>query len=69
MSVIASCGHKLKDEENMGNTIYVKDFDRYGKKVICYTTLCNNCLSIYREKGLELKSEQEKNNWIGFKQI
>lgn len=27
MSVIASCGHKLKDEENMGNTICVKDFD------------------------------------------
>lgn len=67
MSIIASCGHELTEEENMGNTICVRDFDRSGKKVVCYTTLCSKCLSLYREKGLELKSEQEKNNWLGFK--
>lgn len=67
MSVTASCGHELTEEENMGTSIYIKDFDRSGKKAICYTTLCDRCVILYRMRGLELKTKKEQDNWLGLK--
>lgn len=67
MSVIASCGHELTEEEKMGTSIYIKEVDRYGERVACYTTLCNDCIGFYRNKGYELKTNEEINTWIGLK--
>lgn len=66
MSIIASCGHILTDDENMGNTLCVKEFDRLGKKALCYTTLCKNCFKSYEEKGLILKTKKEKDSWLTY---
>jgi len=63
MSIIATCGHKLTDKEEHGTTIPVKDYSRDCKKVISYTTLCDECLKWYRENGLELKTRQEQDKW------
>ena len=67
MSVTASCGHILTEEEGLGTSIYIKEVDRYGERVACYTTLCNSCLDFYRKEGLELKTEEEIHSWIGLK--
>lgn len=67
MSVVASCGHKLTEEESMGKTICVKFFDESGEKALCYTTLCDRCVILYRMRGLELKTQKEQDEWLRLK--
>ena len=64
MSVIATCGHTLTEEKGLGTTIAVKDYCKDGSKAIGYPTLCNKCLKWYREKKLELKTEEEQERWL-----
>ena len=63
MSVTASCGHELTEEEGLGTSIWVKGMDRQGK-CIYYTTLCNKCLEQHRKEGLELKTQKERNDYL-----
>jgi hypothetical protein len=64
MSIIATCGHILTEEEGLGITIAVKDYCKDGSKAIGYPTLCNKCLKWYRKKKLELKTEAEQERWL-----
>lgn len=64
MSVIATCGHKLTEQEGLGTTIAVKDHCKDGSRAIGYPTLCNKCLKLYRKKKLELKTEDEQKRWL-----
>lgn len=62
--VIATCGHTLTEKENMGTTIYVKEYSNDGTKAISYKTLCDKCVKMYRKNKLELKTQQERDNWF-----
>ncbi len=64
MSVIATCGHKLTEEEGLGTTIPIKDYCKDGSKAIGYPTLCNKCLKWHRKKKLELKTDNEQERWL-----
>lgn len=47
MSIIASCGHQLTDEEGLGKTINIKD-----NEGIISTTVCNKCFKLYESKKM-----------------
>ncbi len=65
MSVIATCGHTLTEEEELGTTIAVKSYCKDGSKAIDYPTVCNKCLKWYRKKRFELRTEEQRERWLG----
>jgi hypothetical protein len=64
MSVTATCGHTLTEEEHLGTTISVKDYSRDGSKAIGHPTLCNKCLKWYEKSDLYLRTEEERLTWL-----
>jgi uncharacterized protein YjhX (UPF0386 family) len=64
MSIIASCGHILTQEEKLGNIIAVKDYCRDGNKAVKHLTVCNECFKYYQENKLELKTKREQEQWL-----
>lgn len=64
MSVTATCGCVLTDEEGFGISIHIKGQCKDGSKSVDYVTLCNKCLKWYRAKGLELKTKKERDKWL-----
>lgn len=64
MSVTASCGHVLTEEEDMGNSVSCGSYNREGERVIVHQVLCDFCLSELRQHGVELKTEAEQKNWL-----
>lgn len=58
--IIATCGHKVTEEtENFINT---KDYSRGGDRVVSSQTVCNECLSLYKDEILYTKKQEEK--WL-----
>lgn len=55
MSIFATCGHKLTDEEGMGTMVSTPDFTRKGEPCLSYPTLCNKCLEEYKKEGLVIE--------------
>lgn len=62
MSVTASCGHILTEQEGLGSQMAIGIISREGQRVIEHSTVCNYCYNRYKERKLILftKSEQVK---------
>lgn len=58
--VIASCHHKLSEEEGMGKTSYWWDMNSLGDKCISIGILCKEC----REKKELLLSKKEIDGFL-----
>ena len=54
MSIIASCGHTLTEEEGMGTMIKIPEVTRDGTQCTSYPVVCNKCLKWYKENVPEL---------------
>lgn len=54
MSVIATCGHELTEEEGLGIMIAIPDTTREGDKCTSYPVVCNKCLEWYKKNVPEL---------------
>lgn len=67
MSVTATCGHILTEEEGLGTTIPIKDFTKEGDPAVSYPTLCNKCLRYYRSERMELPTEESRQEWLNSK--
>lgn len=64
MSIIASCGHELKDddgENGMGWPVYVASYCRDGSPAIAYMVVCSKCLKWYEAERLLLNTEDAQN--------
>lgn len=64
MPIIASCGHTLTDEEDIGWSVSIKDYDREGEHAVTYQTLCRACLFDYLGENLILHTEKDEEEWI-----
>jgi hypothetical protein len=64
MPVIATCGHELTEKEGLGITVAIKEFDKFGDKIVSYPTLCAKCLKKYKKRKLILNSQEEIENWF-----
>ena len=63
MSVIFTCGHKAKEDED-GHTISTKAYTRENNKAIDYRTVCDNCYRIYDEEDMILYGEAAIEKWL-----
>ncbi len=66
MTVIATCGCVLPEKERLGETFFIKDYDREGNKCISHKTICKKCQVYYQSANLILESEQDQMIWIDF---
>jgi hypothetical protein len=64
MSIIGSCGHRFTEEEGMGNSITIKDWDD-GKKCIASICICDECLKWYKKHRRILKNDAAIDKWMG----
>ena len=65
MSIIASCGHKLREEEGHGKTFAYRDYDRMGEKIVVYGQFCSECSkTLERPNSPALKTKEEEEKWL-----
>lgn len=62
--IIASCGHTLKDDEDLGKLIAVKSYSREGKRAVDYPCVCDKCLQEYEKDNLRLTSREQEDAWL-----
>lgn len=55
--VKASCGHWLKDYENLGKPVIYEDMARDGSPAICYANFCTKCYRRYMREGKLITKE------------
>jgi hypothetical protein len=63
MTIIATCGHTLTNEEGLGTTIAVKGYEN-GEHIISYPTVCDKCLKWYEKRHLILKTKKQQKQWL-----
>ncbi len=66
MSVILTCGHKAKGDED-GISISTKAYTREKNKAVDYKTVCINCFQVYENEDLILLNEEECIKWLNKK--
>ena len=71
MTIIATCCCELTDddgEDGMGHQVSWQSEDCDAMtgfhRSVSYGTLCNKCLTKYREWGIILETESEANAWL-----
>ena len=64
MTIIATCGHKLKESEGMGTTIAVKDYSKDGSRAVAWITVCDKCLKWYKRKKLIFMAAKEIQEYL-----
>ena len=67
--LIGTCQHKLTNEEFTNftysiNNISVKEYDKEGRRVVCYMVVCDKCLEWWKKKKLILHNENEQREWL-----
>ena len=63
-SIVASCGHTLKDDEGMGFGTAVAATDREGERCVLLDSCCLSCLKKRRKWKYFLKTKAEQRAWI-----
>jgi hypothetical protein len=63
MTVIFTCGHKAKNDED-GWTISTKAYTRENNRAVDYRTVCNNCYVVYEMEELVLFGEADVAKWL-----
>ena len=64
MTVIATCGHTLTKQEDMGINIMVKDQHKDGSKAVSYIVVCTKCYEWYKKEGIILRTEKKADKWL-----
>ena len=62
--LIGTCGHKITLKECYANAIPVKEYDKEGRRVVCYMVVCDKCLEWWKKKKLILHNENEQKEWL-----
>lgn len=67
MTVIASCGHTLREDEGdggMGWSLAIKSHSREWDRAVMYGVYCTACRDRYMAEGLVLLSEKAERRWL-----
>ena len=71
MTITATCGHILKENEGkdgMGFDIMVKDYSD-GIGGMAYIVVCEECLRWYKKHHMILKTEKSQQKWMAKKRL
>jgi hypothetical protein len=63
--IIATCGHALTQEEDMGINCSIKAYTRENTRCIEYVCYCTDCYNHAVKDGYVLFDEGEENKWMG----
>ena len=63
MTVIFTCGHKAKEDED-GHIISTKAYSRENNRAVDYRTVCDNCYQVYENEDLVLFGEADVAKWL-----
>lgn len=61
-SIIATCGHKLTDEEGLGFHAVSRDVDRTGRRAVRHDSMCTKCYRAHvlnSEDAIFTKTEED----------
>lgn len=70
MGIIASCGHRVGEVDDLHN-IATKAWDIGEEgwvKAIHYSSVCEDCFKEYEGEGSILYTEEEEINWLNTKE-
>jgi hypothetical protein len=63
MTIIASCGHEIKNYDE-GRMCGLREFNRSGDHVVCFRFVCAKCFNTYAEEGMLITNIEEEQEWI-----
>ena len=63
MTIIASCGHKVEDFDDL-HDIAVREYSKDFSNAVAYKSVCRECLDWYYKQNLLLKNEKEELEWL-----
>lgn len=64
MSVVATCGHTLKEIEGLGVTCSLKGFTRENERCIMFVSYCFTCYENAVLEGDVLYTEEHEHAWL-----
>ena len=64
MTVIASCGHCLTEDESLGQLLAIASYNREGRHSIEYVAYCTMCANEAYNQGSVLLTEEEMTAWL-----
>ena len=63
MTIIATCGHEIPDNDAK-YSITRKGYTRENKRCLIHEVVCDNCHFLYRTWGDILDTEEEEQAWL-----
>ena len=64
MSIIATCGHQLKEVEGLGVDCSMQSYSREGNRAVDYVTYCFKCYKEAIAEDLVLLTEEAEDEWL-----
>ena len=64
MTVVASCGHTLTEEEGLGINCSLKSVDREFNRSIDYVSYCKQCYAEAVAKDAVLENTEDEYLWL-----
>jgi hypothetical protein len=64
MTVIASCGHRLTEDEDLGQMLAIASYNRENRHSIEYVAYCNMCANEAYKQGSVLLTDEEMTAWL-----
>lgn len=61
--IIATCGHDVTNEKDLGTLIAVAEYSREGTFAVGHPVVCEKCLKWYKKRNLILTEEQQE-RWM-----
>ena len=64
MTVIATCGHAVKDLDDLVD-LSLASYARDGGRAVSFVSYCSECAELARRDGEVLYDQGEENKWLG----
>lgn len=63
MTIIASCGHEVKNFDALHH-VSIKDYARDFTKCVKHMSICSTCLRLHQTEHAILYSKEAENEWL-----
>jgi hypothetical protein len=64
MTIIASCGHCLTEDERHGQLLAIASYSRDHRHAIEYVSYCNACANDAYKSGKVLLTDEDMTEWL-----
>jgi hypothetical protein len=64
MTIIATCGHDITNEDLKKTEIHIMAFTRECKNAVAICAACSSCRKDYEAWGIVLHNQEEERAWL-----